>query len=259
MRTSDTITSLAPALVAFQSACSKIGRNSIGQIGNRKYGYASLAALRDTIAQPLADAQLAVIQSQQARPEDAQVIIVTRVLHSSGEWHECDVVLPRVSRKDDTPETAQTIASVTTYGRRQGLKLALGLAEDDDDDGAAASGHPADAHHSRPQPPTSQPARPAPAADGPEWPEFAAWCVQRSGAGKHVGAGRHWPTWDSLYQHVADECGCTLSSLRQVTDREILLAASQRLAATIARLDGRQSSTIRPAPPDQSTQDDVPF
>jgi hypothetical protein len=77
-----------------------------------------------------------VIQTTRVSDEE-QVIVVTRLAHTSGEWIEGELAVP-VSKAD-----AQGYGSALTYARRYGLCAITGIAPEDDDGNAAAAAKPA--------------------------------------------------------------------------------------------------------------------
>jgi hypothetical protein len=127
MRTSDSLAELLPALIAARKVFAPVRRESTAQIGaSRSYHYADLATLLEAVLQPLLDHGLLVVQAVDA-PSST---LITRVLHVSGQWVECDYPL----LLDQPP---QALGSSLTYGRRYSLQALLCLAAPDDD-GAAA-------------------------------------------------------------------------------------------------------------------------
>lgn len=97
-----------------------------------KNRYADLASIRDHVVPVLADNNLALAQT--TKTSDGRVVLVTRLIHASG-----DVVLegeyPVIVGKQD----AQGYGSGMTYARRYALCALLNIAADDDDDGNEAS------------------------------------------------------------------------------------------------------------------------
>ena len=138
MRASDSITTLAPALVKAAAQLAPVGKDAVNPAFRNKY--ATLDAMMEQVRPVLGAHGLAVIQAM-TTPEtvDGRVVgvaIETRILHSSGEWISGTVTLP-VDKS-----TAQGVGSAVSYGRRYGLSAILGLTADDDD-GNAASQRPA--------------------------------------------------------------------------------------------------------------------
>jgi hypothetical protein len=135
MRTSDTITKIAPAVVAAASELGPIGKDAVNPAFRNKY--ATLDAIMEQVRPVLARHGLAVLQGV-LHPETVDgvlrsISVETRLLHTSGEWIASSVALP-VEKV-----TSQGIGSATSYGRRYGLSAILGLTADDDDGNAASS------------------------------------------------------------------------------------------------------------------------
>lgn len=130
---SDTITKLAPALVAANGQLTAVAKDSVNPAFRSKY--VSLDALMAEVRPVLAEHGLCVMQSV-AHPETNEgrlvgINVETRIIHASGEWVASTVVVP-VAKSDP-----QGAGSAITYGRRYGLSAALGLTAEDDDGEAA--------------------------------------------------------------------------------------------------------------------------
>jgi len=93
--------------------------------------YADLATVWDACREPLSKQGLAVIQTTDGGPD--QVVILTTLAHSSGEWIRGRLVMKPV--KADP----QGIGSCLTYGRRYALAAIVGVAPEDDDGNAASA------------------------------------------------------------------------------------------------------------------------
>jgi hypothetical protein len=127
MNQSESIDLLAAALVKFQSTATAVHKNATNP--HYKNRYADLAAVIEATRQPLADADLAVVQL----PDGDD--LVTRVIHKSGQW-----IASRTPVKSAKPD-AQGYGSALTYARRQSA-LAMLFCATEDDDGQAASRAP---------------------------------------------------------------------------------------------------------------------
>lgn len=135
MKTSDTITQIAPALVAAQAALRPIGKD--GKNPAFRSTYATLDAIMEGVRPVLAANGLAVMQSVTLPETNADgkltgITIETLVLHTSGEYLASYTPIP-VAKAD-----AHGLGSAISYGRRYGLQTALALQTGDDDDGNAA-------------------------------------------------------------------------------------------------------------------------
>lgn len=129
MNHSESLVELTKALIKFQSDVEAVPKTATNPFFKSKY-----AALPGVVeaAQPLLTRhQLAVTQIIDHDGEHD--VLVTMLLHESGEWIEGRGLLHLV--KDDP----QAHGSATTYGRRYGYMAILGLVADEDDDGNKAS------------------------------------------------------------------------------------------------------------------------
>ena len=96
-----------------------------------KSKYATLAAVVEAARKPLADNGLSF--TQPLRREGSEMVVVTRLMHASGQWIEDDGQPLLLDKRN-----MQGLGSAQTYARRYGLMGALGIAPADDDDGNAA-------------------------------------------------------------------------------------------------------------------------
>lgn len=125
--------SIAKLAMALSKAQAKIlGAVKDSQNPYFKSNYADLASVIDAIRLPLADNELAYIQTTDT--EEAGVTVVTTLAHSSGEWIRGRLTM---KPKDLSP---QGYGSAITYARRYALASIVGVAQVDDD-GNAASQH----------------------------------------------------------------------------------------------------------------------
>jgi hypothetical protein len=139
MRTSDSITAIAPALVKAQAACESVTKDKVGKIETKsgakyEYNYADFASVVEHIKPALRDNGLAMIQWGERH--DDGITVVTRVQHESGEWQETDTFIPLAIA------SAQALGSALTYGKRYGAQAFM-LLPSADDDGNEATLHPA--------------------------------------------------------------------------------------------------------------------
>jgi hypothetical protein len=129
MKTSETISKLAVALLAAQKAITFASKDASNPFFKSKY--ADLPTVIDAVKPALNDAGIVFIQS--ATPSDSGTLsLVTRLIHESGEWIEDTAIAPL--QKNDP----QGYGSAITYLRRYSLAAITGLYQDDDD-GQAAS------------------------------------------------------------------------------------------------------------------------
>lgn len=133
MNKSESIKELAAALSKAQSEIKGAVKDS--QNPFFKSNYADLESVWQAIRQPLADNNLAVVQPTALTPNGA--VVVTVVMHSSGEWISGEYPL---LAKDNSP---QALGSATSYARRYALASMLGVYQTDDDGNHAQSKTPA--------------------------------------------------------------------------------------------------------------------
>ena len=119
-------TNIIKALIAFQSECKPIIKDSNNPFFKSKY--ADLASIWSTVQPILAKNGLAVTQLIGIDNK-----LVTVLLHTSGE--EFTSVCPIVVKEQNNP---QALGSAITYARRYGLSALLSIVTDDDDDGEKA-------------------------------------------------------------------------------------------------------------------------
>jgi hypothetical protein len=111
------------------------GQTQEGRAFKYKFKYAPLEEIHRVIKEPMAANGLAHRQFLASR--DGEWIMRTIITHKSGQWMGCDY--PVIAEK----RGGQGFASGTTFARRYGLTLALGIAAEDDDDGNLADGNSA--------------------------------------------------------------------------------------------------------------------
>lgn len=123
MRTSENITELATALSKAQSDMTGAKKSSKNPFF--KSNYSDLAGVCEAISKPFSDNGLSYTQSPEFN--ENYITVVTRIMHSSGQWIEGTVQLP------PTKNDAQGYGSAITYGRRYGLQAMAGVPSVDDD------------------------------------------------------------------------------------------------------------------------------
>lgn len=100
-----------------------------------KSRYATLASVREAVMPHLTANGLCVLQTFDEAPDgEPAVIVLTHILHESGESFTSKLKVPSVDKKP------QSVGSAITYGRRFALAAICGIATDDDDDGNGAQG-----------------------------------------------------------------------------------------------------------------------
>lgn len=120
---SPTIGKLAAALCDAQAMLKPAKENAVNPFFKSKY--ADLASIWEACKEPFRACELSVAQTFEKGAEE--VVIVTYLLHSSGEWLKGS--LP-IKPKTNDP---QGIGSAITYGRRYALAAMVGVCPADDD------------------------------------------------------------------------------------------------------------------------------
>ena len=126
MKTSESITSISKALVAFASEMPKVPKDKVNP--HFKSKYASLSIMIEKATPILAANDLAIVQQIDG---DA---LTTTLLHSSGEYITATAAMPCAN-----PTNPQAMGSAITYARRYAYGSILSLDIDDDDDANAAT------------------------------------------------------------------------------------------------------------------------
>ncbi len=141
IKTSDTIKTIAAALLKFQGSVegvSKTAENPAFKRGGKTLRYATLENVRDTAVPELQKVGIVFLQSAGAIVEDVMAM-TTRLIHAeSGEWIEgtMDIAL---GKRDP-----QGVGSASTYAARYSLMHMLGLPPIDDDGESAIDRTPKD-------------------------------------------------------------------------------------------------------------------
>lgn len=130
---SETIGALAAALAKAQAAITGAVKDAANPFFKSKY--ADLESVWSACRKPLTDNGLAVVQTSRYTPDG--LMLVTTLLHSSGEWISGEMP---VLVKDNSP---QAQGSGLTYARRYALAALVGVYQTDDD-GEAAQGRKSD-------------------------------------------------------------------------------------------------------------------
>lgn len=139
---------LSKALSIFQARVKQPTKNRTVAFQGRKFSYADLSSVMQSINPVLSECNLAI--SQQIKND----CLVTVLMHTSGEYIDSCYSLP-------TTDKPQVFGSALTYGRRYSICAILNLAGDDDDDGQLAQ----DEAIKNPNKPADKPAADKPADD----------------------------------------------------------------------------------------------
>jgi ERF superfamily len=129
VRTSDTLAKLAEALAQAQGKMRPAPLNAINP--HFKSRYADLSSVREAVIPALTEHGLSVVQVP-SLDEAGNFVLITRLLHASGEWLQSSYPLPM------DPAKPQALGSALTYARRYSLSAITGIAADEDDDAAGA-------------------------------------------------------------------------------------------------------------------------
>lgn len=130
---------IAAALVNALSKLRNPPRNRSVEVSTRgggKYAfrYATLDKILD-LARPVLAAEGLVLFQPISTNEKGGLVLVTRLLHRSGEWMETSIPLPAPGGDP------QSFGSAVTYLRRYAVTALLGIASDEDDDANRAAGN----------------------------------------------------------------------------------------------------------------------
>ena len=126
MKTSESITNISKALVAFGQSMPKVPKDKINP--HFKSKYASLSIMIEKATPILAANKLAIVQQIDGD------CMTTTLLHESGEYITATAAMPCAN-----PSNPQAMGSAITYARRYAYGSILSLDIDDDDDANAAT------------------------------------------------------------------------------------------------------------------------
>ena len=139
MKTSESITNISKALVAFGQSMPKVPKDKVNP--HFKSKYASLSIMIEKATPILAANKLVIVQQIDG---DA---LTTTLLHESGEYITATATMPC-----SNPTNPQAMGSAITYARRYAYGSILSLDIDDDDDANAATVVPKQVPQPKPQP-----------------------------------------------------------------------------------------------------------
>jgi hypothetical protein len=133
VKTSEQINDLAAASAKAQAAMRPAIKDSVNP-AFKGAKYADLTAVWEACRKPLTDNGLTVWQDVTTADGSANGIsVITRLVHSSGQWVEFGPLVVPLSKHD-----AHGVGSATSYGKRYALAAAIGVIAELDDDGNAA-------------------------------------------------------------------------------------------------------------------------
>lgn len=122
---------LAKAHLAFKPIIKSSKVDYATSSGRKQYSYAPLSEVIEATKEALSANELALIQF--TKLVEGNVILITLLAHSSGEWVAGELY---VGRQDQPP---QSEGSSLTYKRRYGMSAMLGVASEEDDDAETAT------------------------------------------------------------------------------------------------------------------------
>lgn len=131
LKQSNEINEIASALNKAQSQIEDALKDSNNPFFKSKY--ATLQSVRNSIKKPFSDAGLSYIQSCGPIDQHGFVHVITKLMHTSGQWIE---ISSCAKPKSLDP---QSVGSTITYLRRYSLSSVSGIATEEDDDGNAGS------------------------------------------------------------------------------------------------------------------------
>ena len=137
--TSESITDLMPSFLAAKRAFKPAVKDSTNP--HFKSKFVSLTGVLDAVEGALMDNDL--LLSQQMDVIDGKNVVVSRLLHKSGQW------LSSVYQLTPVKADPQAEGSALTYARRYAAMALLGIAPEDDDGNAATAA--ATRRHEAPQ------------------------------------------------------------------------------------------------------------
>lgn len=123
MKTSEEIKDLALSLSKAQAEMTGAKKGASNKFFKSKYS--DLAMVIEAISGPFANNELCFVQASEVK--DSRISVITRIIHSSGQWVESETQLP------PTKNDAQGYGSAITYAKRYGLQSLAGVPSVDDD------------------------------------------------------------------------------------------------------------------------------
>jgi hypothetical protein len=128
---SDSIEKITPALIKARAAFSPAVKDATNPHFQSKF--VSLAGVITAIDQALDANGLIVLQPTRIG-DDGKTVLVTTLLHESGEWIAGEYPITAAKQNDPQAE-----GSAMTYARRYALMAMVGIAPEDDDGNAASA------------------------------------------------------------------------------------------------------------------------
>lgn len=242
MRTSEQIGELAKSLAAAQGEFTSPERNREVKVatkagGEYRFWYSTLDCVMDMARPILAKHGLSITQPPTVR--DGAVVVLTRLMHASGQWQEEEIAV--------TPESfgPQQIGSAVSYMKRYAYCGMLGIASDEDDDGNAASGNQIqDSRTKAPKPPCPECGKPDHVYEDRQKGGFFCW-KQKGGCGHNWLPAEVEPEKEppkepkkSAAKKIADEHGMTTGDKIATPKLSVAVkSAFEKLSAAVAAHD----------------------
>lgn len=155
MSQSEVINELAAALSKAQGEMQAAIKDKVNPFF--KSSYADLGSVWDAARPVLSKYGLCIMQTTELAADRNQVIMVTTLAHTSGQWMKS--YLPLNPSKNDS----QGMGAAITYLRRYSLSAIVGVVCDEDDDGETAVGRGKTQQQDQQQKPPTQTKQEAPA------------------------------------------------------------------------------------------------
>lgn len=130
MNTSPELKNIYTAIIKARPEIAPIARTKSA----KNYRYATLDTVIELLSLVLPKHGLGWVQTLSS--ENEKPVLVTRIIHESGEWIEDALALPQTKLNGGANESQELGASIT-YFKRYALSAMFGIATDDDTDGVA--------------------------------------------------------------------------------------------------------------------------
>ena len=130
MNTSQEVKNIYSAIIKARPEIVPVAKNKSA----RNYKYATLDSLIELLSLVLPKYELGWVQTLST--QEGKPVLITRIIHTSGEWIEDGMVMPQTKLAGGANESQELGASIT-YFKRYALSAMFGIATDEDTDGIA--------------------------------------------------------------------------------------------------------------------------
>lgn len=130
MNTSPELKNIYTAIIKARPEIAPIARTKSA----KNYKYATLDTVIELLSLVLPKHGLGWVQTLSS--DNGKTVLVTRIIHESGEWIEDALALPQTKLNGGANDSQELGASIT-YFKRYALSAMFGIATDDDTDGVA--------------------------------------------------------------------------------------------------------------------------